>query len=273
MRIRHDSADNYCRDSQACQRDITMLQRTAESWCLFLNLKKCVVIRFERKSHALPPPSYHLNQTMIQVVKSHTDLGVLIDADLKFHQHVASTVQKAAGLTQNLLRSTVCRSPDFMLTLFNAHVRPIIEYCSCVWHTAYLGDVRLLESVQRRWTKRISGMADLDYESRLRALNQYSVQGRLLRADLIQYWKIFHAKCSIDPAAVFELVHSSGTRGHRFKIRHTRVQTDVRSRSFSKRCIAAWNALPDKVIAESDLSRFKAMLADSMGDALFSFHT
>ena len=62
---------------------------------------------------------------MIQVVKSHTDLRVLIDADLKFHQHVASTVQKAAGFTQNLLRSTVYRSPDVMPTLFNAHVRPI----------------------------------------------------------------------------------------------------------------------------------------------------
>ena len=51
MRIPHDSLANYCRDSQTCQRDITMLQLTAEFWCLFLNTRgKWAVIRFERKS-------------------------------------------------------------------------------------------------------------------------------------------------------------------------------------------------------------------------------
>ena len=49
--------------------------------------------------------------------------------------------------------------------------------------------LKLLENVQRRWTKRIDGMATLSYGDRLRSLNLYSIQGRLLRADLIQCWK------------------------------------------------------------------------------------
>lgn len=248
-----------------------MLQRTAASWCLTLNQKKCVVIRFQRRFHAVPLPCYHIEQSVIQVVQSHSDLGVLIDSDLKFHAHIAATVHKAAGLTQNLLKSTVCRSPDFMMTLFSSHVRPIIEYCSCVWHTGYLGDLRLLESVQRRWTKRVSGLSSLDYRSRLRALEQYSVQGRLLRADLIQCWKIFHAQCTIDPTALFALAPRTGTRGHRFKISHVRAQTDLRNRSFSARCVESWNSLPDRVVAASDLNAFKSMLVDSLGEALYSY--
>ena len=116
-----------------------------------------------------------------------------VDSSLKFHIHIASTARKAFALTQNILKTTVCRTPNFMMPLFSTHIRPILEYCSCVWHTGYSGDLRVLESVQRRWTKRVDGLANLDYESRLRALNQYYVQGRLLRADLVQYWKIFMA--------------------------------------------------------------------------------
>ena len=208
------SAQHHSYDQSVCQRDVTTLHDVSASWDLRLNQEKCVVIRFQRVPH--PPPTYHIREVPIRVTDSHPDLGVIVDSSLKFHVHVSSTVNKAAGLSLNLLRSTVCRSPEFMLALFRTHIRPIIEYCSCVWHTGYLGDLRALEAVQRRWTKRISGMSGLEYECRLRSLNMYSVQGRLLRADMIQCWKVFHGKCSVSPTDVFLLAPQSGTRGHRF---------------------------------------------------------
>ena len=186
-------------------------------------------------------------------------------------ERIAATVSKAAGLMQNLLKSTVYRSPDFMMTLFSTHVRPILEYCSCVWHTGFVRDLRLLESVQRRWTKRVTGLSELDYKSRLQVLNQYSVQGRLLRADLIQCWKIFHGKCAVEPTDLFALAPGSATRGHRYKVLHHRAETRVRTRSFAMRCVQSWNALPDRVVAETNLGKFKGMLANCLGDALFAY--
>ena len=238
---------------------------------LKLNEDKCAVIRFQRKSHDLPPPLYYINDSPIRFVESHADLGVLVDEDLKFHIHIASVTHKAAGLAQNLVKSTVCRSPDFMMSLFNSHIRPIIDYASCVWNTGYMGDLRLLESVQRRWTKRVTGMSNLDYPTRLRALRQFSVTGRLLRSDIIQCWKIFHGKCFLNPLDLFTMPPQTTTRGHRFKICHVRTQTDVRKRAFAIRCIERWNSLPDHVVAENDLKRFKGLLADSLGDALYEF--
>ena len=124
MKVRHDTQANYIRDSQISQGDIDMLQRTAKSWCLTMNERKCVVLRFQRKLHTLPPLCYRIAESMIQVVHSHVDLGVTIDTDLKFHEHIAVTVSKAASLAQNLLKTTACRSPGFMTTLFSTHVRP-----------------------------------------------------------------------------------------------------------------------------------------------------
>ena len=43
---------------------------------------------------------------------------------------------------------TVCRTPEFMLFFFTTHVRPIIEYASCLWNTGYVEDLRKLERIQ-----------------------------------------------------------------------------------------------------------------------------
>ena len=88
----------------------------------------------------------------------HKDLGVVIATGLKFHCHVSELVPKAAGLPTSLLRATVNRNPEFMITLFVTHIRPIADCCSTLWNVGYAGYLSLLESVQRRWTKNIDGM-------------------------------------------------------------------------------------------------------------------
>ena len=73
-----------------------------------------------------------------------------------------------------------------MTQVFITHIRPIIDFGSVVWNTGYIGDLRMLEQVQRGWTKKIDGFAHYSYSDRLSRLNLYSVKGRLLRADMIQ---------------------------------------------------------------------------------------
>ena len=271
MKVCDPDGINYLSNVQRCQADIALLNHTAQSWGLYLNKDKCVMIRFQRRYHQLPPPSYNIEGDPIQLVDSHVDLGVTVDSSLKFHLHILRTAQKAGGLAQNIMKATVCRSPEFMLTIFISHIRPLLEYCSCLWHTGYARDVRLLEAVQRRWTKRIESMSELDYGTRLTRLNLFSVSGRLLRADMVYCWKIFHGECCISPTDLFVIPPRSDTRGHRYKVNHVRAQTDVRKRSFALRCITQWNCLPDHVVAEKKIKTFKANLVEALGDRLFKY--
>ena len=253
------------------QRDINILHQTAASWGLNMNSKKCAVLRFvgSRRNH--PPPVYVLDGQHIPSVESHEDLGVTVDTDLKFHRHIQSVVHRAGGLAQNFLRSTVCRSPEFMLFLLTTHLRPIIEYCSCIWHTGYIEDLRRLENVQRRWTKQIEGLSVLSYAERLQMLKLYSVQGRLLRADLIQCWKIFNGQSCISPDDLFDLPPQTRTRSHGYKIFPIFTRTDVRKRFFSVRCISVWNVLPAAAVHAKDLSSFKGMLESCIRDRLYEY--
>ena len=205
------------------------------------------------------------------MVSSHKDLGILVDTSPRFHQHIRCIAAKASGLSANFLKSTICRSPKFMLSLFTSHIRPLLEFSSSVWFTNFVEDMRLLEAVQRRWTRQISGMADLSYAERLSALDLYSVYGRLLRADLILCWKIFHGFSSIKPVDIFLMDTRPGTRGHRFKIQHRFACTEARRRFFSIRCARPWNALPDSVVSSASLKTFKAGLHTALGPTLFSF--
>ena len=157
---------------------------------------------------------------------------------------------------------------DFLLV---THIRPVLEYSSCLWYTGYVNDMRLLEKVQRRWTKQIEGLSDLSYADRLKFLNLYSVQGRLLRADLLQYWKILNGRSSIVPTDIFQLSPETRTRGHRLKLFCPTVRTDVRKRFFSVRCLNVWNSLPASAVCAHDLSQFKRMLDVRIHDMLYAY--
>ena len=259
----------------SCQHDIDNVSQVAESWGLTLNKEKCALLRFHRGSvdwqENCTLSSYYLHSQCIAAVSSAKDLGVLVDSTLRFHLHIRTIVNKASGLAANLLRSTLCRSQPFMITMYKTHIRPLLEYASCVWNTGFQGDLKLLESVQRSWTRHVDGVSDLPYSERLRILNLYSVQGRLLRADLIKYWKIFNNESSIYPTDIFTLAPVLGTRGHRFKIYHTHSSLEARSRSFSNRQVSLWNSLPDSIVSSKSVNTFKMTIHSFLGLFLFQF--
>ncbi len=261
--------------TSSCQRDVDTICSVAGSWGLDLNKDKCRVLRFQRGSVEWENigvlSSYSLLGQTIPMVTSHKDLGVTVDTTLRFHIHIRGIVNKASGLSVNFLRSTLCRSRNFMLTLLTTHIRPLLEFSSCVWNTGFSGDLRLLESVQRKWTRHIDGMDQFSYSERLQALNLYSVQGRLLRADLIKYWQIFNDQSSISPSDIFNVAPPYITRGHRFKILHSHCSLESRRRFFSMRCVKLWNSLPDEVVALTSFQAFKSALHDFLGPLLYQF--
>ena len=254
------------------QHDMRRLHETASSWGLKMNLRKCAVLRFRRRFHPIVAPAYTLEGNPIQwYLASQTDLGIIIDDTLKFHEHARTAARKAGAVAQSLLKSTVCRSPDFMLYLLKVHIRPVLEYASVVWNTGYVQDKKKLESVQRLWTRHVLGLETKEYGERLKALDLFSVEGRLLRADLVKCWKIFHGLCPIQPAALWDIDADSRTRGHRFKLKVNRCEIDARAGFFTNRVIRDWNSLPEWVVGAESLGEFKSELALALGERLFNY--
>ena len=117
----------------------------------------------------------------------------------------------------------------------------------------------------------MEGLGELPYLGRLRELDLYSVQGCLLRADLIEYWKILHGKSSINTTDLFSLASNIGTRGHSMKLNVPRASTEIRQRSFSHRQISLWNSLPEEVVMAASVSTFKHLLGKAISHRLYEY--
>ena len=103
-------------------------------------------------------------------------------------------------------------------------------------------------------------MTGVNYQDRLRQLKLFSIKGRLLRADLIKIWKIFHDQYDVGLNVLFERVYHRATRGHRYKISIPRCHTETFRRFFSVRLAGLWNSIPANIVEAESLSSFMARL-------------
>ena len=150
---------------------------------------------------------------------------------------------------------------------FTTFVRPTLEYCSNVWCPFRKADIDKIKSVQRRFTKRLVGLQELQYSERLVCLKQDSLELRRLKSDLYMYFKIINnlVDLSVDNFFTFR---SGVTRGNGLSLFKRRFSSNSERYFFQNRCINAWNLLPDNVVHSSSIAIFKYHL-DSIDFSTF----
>ena len=144
------------------------------------------------------------------------DLGVHMDPELKFSQHLERQVNKAKRLLGLIRRSLDYLDCDTMKLLFAALVWPHLEFRNCVW-APYLGkDKKLTESVLRLAAKVVGGLKDLSYEQCLKRVGLPSMGYLCLRGDIIETYKFTHCLYTTQDELI-TVDTKSVTRGHSYK--------------------------------------------------------
>ena len=90
-----------------------------------------------------------------------------------------------------------------MTRAFVTYVRPLLEYASCVWSPYLLKHIRRVESVQKRFTKRLFSISHLGYIDRLNAIGLESLELRRLHHDLLCTYKVLFGKLEMDHDDMF----------------------------------------------------------------------
>ena len=246
---------NNLEDVELIQQDLEQLYEWTTEWQLKFNAKKCHVIHFGRKN---PHSLYHLNGTLINEVSQEKDLGIVVSDNLTAHKNVLECVKKA-NKTLGMIKRTFSYLNETMLAqLIKVFIRPHLEYCQQAISPTMKKDSNLIESVLRRATRLIPQLEQLDYDERLKRLNLYSMEDRILRGDLILMFRIMTDNILLSKNELFTLSNSN-TRGHRLKVSVTeRFRTDTRKMFFTKRVIVPWNSLPEHVLNSLTVNEFKA---------------
>ena len=162
---------------------------------------------------------------LLKSVDEMKDLGVMIDSKLSFSSHIAQIVAKAKQRLFLIFRSFRTRDRAPLLVAFKSFILPILGYCSSTWSPHLLGDIQTIESIQRLFTRKLTGLDKMTYPERLKILNLPSLELRRLRADLLMCFKILNGYVAGDISNYGLSYSNTNTRGHVQKlfVEHSKI--------------------------------------------------
>lgn len=238
--------------------DLTKITEWGAKNLVLFNSAKTQSSFFSKKRHPNNTLPSMNNQTLSR--KSELSiLGVTISDNLVWHTHVSNLAKSASKKLSFLFRSKRYFSPDNLLTLYKATIRPTLEYCSHIWGAAPPTTLGLLDSVQRRAIRLINSPSLTN--------NLVSLDHRRKVGDLSLFYRYFHADCSAEITSIMPQLASFGrsTRlsqhSHPLTVQETTHRTSHFKSSFIPRVSKLWNSLPKSVFPNTyNLQSFKSKI-------------
>lgn len=120
---------------------------------MYLNIHKCSSMTFTRRTNPIHN-EYTINNMVIVKKNEYKDLGVQLQSNMKFNTHYKNIVNKALRSLGFVIRNT--KNFTNMVTiirLYNALVRPHLEYASVILAPAANVHLEFIERVQKRFLR------------------------------------------------------------------------------------------------------------------------
>ena len=262
--------------SSSLQEDLNKLQKWSDMWLLKFHPDKCKVMKIHRgnkennRKYYMKKINSLTEENELEQVLKEKDLGIITDEKLKFEEHIQTKVNKATKVMGMIRRSFMTLDAEMFRKLFTALVRPHLEYGQAVWSPLRKKDIVSIENVQRRASKMVPELKNLEYPQRLMKLNLPTMTYRRKRGDMIELYKIMNGLYD-EEVAPQPSRREGSTRGHSLKIFKERARTRLRQNHLLIRAVDAWNHLPENVVTAPGLDSFKNRLDSVWSEVKFVF--
>ncbi|KAI8493301.1 hypothetical protein Bbelb_293050 [Branchiostoma belcheri] len=141
------------------QADIDGLTEWTDANFMALNPTKCKVMVFCFLRNPPPPPVITIGTSQLEVVQAARILGLILQHNLKWTEHVTSIVGKVSNRLYMLriLKKHGLDTSDLIL-IYIGFVRPVLEYACVIWHPGLTRELsQKIERVQKRSLRVILG--------------------------------------------------------------------------------------------------------------------
>ena len=175
-------------------------------------------------------------------------LGVYISDTLKPERHINEICNKAHQRIGIIRCCFTDLTQSKVKTLYQAIIRPILEYGSPAWNPNLKKDIDSLEKVPGRCSRLCN-----------RPLTLPPLADRRKIADLCEVYKYSHDMYKTDKSTFFTHPQCQ-LHGHPLKLEKHYCRTTIRQNFFSNKVVDDWNALASETVTATSLSSFKRNL-------------
>ena len=217
-----------------------------------------------QKRQRLPTSTLDLfyNGQAIPQVTSHRHLGVILDQNLQWADHVDMIVKKVSTKVYqlNCIKHFLDESTRKMF--YHAYIQPHFDYCSSVWGHCVPTHLRRLSSIQRRSLRAIHGRSVEDTSQLYKLLNILPVDKHIFLKDCILMHSTFENKVPSHISNLFQPQRSSYFNDPRLIVPLPKM--DIYKMSFSYSGASSWNKLSPSLRTTIYLPAFKSNLVNTL---------
>ena len=205
-----------------------------------------------------------MNGKQLVTTEMEKDIGVLVCGNLKPGKQCEKAARTAQGVLSQILRALSYRDRTVLPKIYAQYVRPHLEFAIQAWAPWQRGDIELLEDVQRRMVRQVTGLQGRTYEEKLGELGMETLEKRRRTQDLVQAHKIIHGVDDVESSIWFVSPDQNQhrTRASEWGLRQSGhpPRLEMRKHFFSQRVVPEWNSLPGTTRSTASLKEFKSHL-------------
>ena len=249
-------------EREAFQTALDTLCSWAETWNMRFNVDKCHVVHVGRSNKKF---GYFMNGVQLTESEEERDIGVIINNKLKPSAQCERAARTAKGVLGQILRAFSYRDRTILPRLYAQYVRPHLEFGVQAWAPWQRADIDILEEVQKKMVRAVTGLTMGTYEEKCAELALPTLEERRHTLDLVQTYKIVHNVDDVQREKWFSIRQDGGGLRTRAAeggplLAGTVSRLEVRHNFFSQRVVDKWNRLPSATKNARNVAQFKNML-------------
>ena len=222
-----------------------------------LNADKCHLLISNSKKDVF----INVKEEILECERSVKLLGITIDSQLTFNEHVSKLCKKTSQKLHALARIARYIDEDKLRILMKAFIESQFGYCPLIWmfHSRTLNN--RINNLHERALRIVYKNKHLSFEELLRKDNSFSIHNRNLQKLAVEMYKV---KNDLSPTLLKE-VFPIRNISYNLRNRNPFLSRNVRSvnngtESISFRGPQIWSIVPENIKNASSLSEFKSKI-------------
>ena len=173
--------------------------------------------------------------------------------------------KRGRQLIGQCIRAFQSRDPRFLVRINCTYVLPILNYGSSVWSLHLRQKVNELESVQKRFTRRLAGLRGYSYGERLRNLSLLSLSSPCVRWQTTSLFiRLFISRWASLYKTQDLISYLAILGGRDFRLLQNSATSVSASSHFIFRAASLWNSLPTDLLQIPKQSLFKSAIRNKL---------